>query len=67
MEIGKINYGFELLEEKKIEEIDSIGRLFIHKKSGLIHEFGTPQTSKKRKVDNPLFLKKSSCAFVIVI
>lgn len=34
MKIGKINYGFELLEEKRIEELDSIGRLFIHKKSG---------------------------------
>jgi len=32
--IGKIQYGFKLIEEKNIEELNSVGRLFIHEKSG---------------------------------
>ena len=36
---GNIYHGFELLEEKKIDEVNSIGRLFHHIKSGakLLH------------------------------
>ena len=36
---GNIYHGFELLEEKKIDEVNSIGRLFYHIKSGakLLH------------------------------
>ena len=38
-EINKTYYGFKLLEEHKINELKSIGRLFIHEKSGakLLH------------------------------
>ena len=38
-EVNKIYYGFKLLEEHKIDEIESIGRVFYHEKSGarLLH------------------------------
>src|SRR5690554_4556605 len=38
-QVGNIYSGFELLEERKIKEVNSVGRLFYHKKSGarLIH------------------------------
>ncbi len=34
LEIGDVYEGFQLLEEKNIDEINSIGRLFYHNKSG---------------------------------
>lgn len=39
LEVGNIYNGFELLDEKNIKEVNSIARLFKHKKSGakLIH------------------------------
>lgn len=38
-EINKIYHGFKLMEESKIDELQSIGRLFYHEKSGarLLH------------------------------
>lgn len=33
-EKDKVYYGFRLLEEQRIDEVDSIGRLFYHEKSG---------------------------------
>lgn len=39
LNVGNAYYGFELLEEKKINEVNSVGRLFYHKNSGarLLH------------------------------
>ncbi len=39
LEIGKTYYGFKLIEEKPIAEINSHGRLFVHEKTGaqLLH------------------------------
>ena len=33
-EQGKVYHGFKLLEEQKIEELNSIGKVFYHEKSG---------------------------------
>ncbi|MCJ7690506.1 MAG: hypothetical protein MUO60_14470, partial [Clostridiaceae bacterium] len=37
--IGSIYHGFKLMQEKKIEELNSVTRLFKHEKSGarLLH------------------------------
>src|SRR5690554_234808 len=36
LELNKIYSGFRLLEEKKIKEVNGVGRLFIHEKSGAL-------------------------------
>lgn len=34
LEVGKLYHGFKLMEEKDIKELNGIGRLFFHEKSG---------------------------------
>lgn len=34
LEVGKIYHGFKLTEEKNIKEVNGIGRMFLHEKSG---------------------------------
>jgi len=39
LQVGNVYNGFELLEERKIKEVNSVARLFYHTKSGarLLH------------------------------
>lgn len=34
MEVGKIYHGFKLIKKKMIKEMDAVGKLFLHEKSG---------------------------------
>ena len=34
MEVGKVYHGFKLIKQKMIKEMDAVGKLFLHQKSG---------------------------------
>lgn len=34
LEVGQIYHGFKLIEERNLKDIESIGRIFYHEKSG---------------------------------